>query len=170
MMLIYESTYADLYASVVEAFPHTTRRQYATDPIKVSGIQIVPFVGVRTLFIKADAINEDRHYRSMILLKDIQYEQNLMTGGIEVVASDGRHVYLHRPSLDDNNVLVRCSCNDFHWRLNYFNHLDKSLYGRKRSPYEAKINPGSANPLRSEGVCKHIMKMAQVLKGSGFLI
>jgi len=167
---IYESTCSDLYDSAVEAFPHTTRRQHATHTIEIAGLNIVPFLGVKTLFLKASAFNEGRHYRPMILVKNIEYYQQLLPGIIEITASDGSQYYLEQPSLTESDVLVRCNCADFFWRFNYFDHLDRSLYGRKRGSYEAKLNPGSANPSELPGMCKHLMKMAHTLAESGLFV
>ena len=169
MTPLYESSYNDLYDSAVEAFPHTTMRQHATQPIKVSHFEIVPFVGMHTLFIKAHAVNEGRHYEPIILVKGVLYEQQITPGVIEIIGSDDRLYHLHRPSLENNDIRVRCNCKDFYWRFNYYDHLDHSLYGRKRAPYVALHNSGSANPEEMPGMCKHLMKMAEVLQASGVI-
>ena len=164
--MLFESTFNDLYDSAVTAFPLTTKRQHAIGPVQIHNLQIIPFVGMKTLFLKSEAINEDRHYNTIILVKGIQYSPGLSAGLIEITASDGLLYYLPRLSLENNDVLVRCSCEDFGWRFNYYNHLDHSLYGKCRKKYEAKYNPGLANTSESEGACKHIMKFANVLKDS----
>jgi len=169
MFSIYESTYSQLYGRIVDAFPNTTKRQYAVDPIQISNVQIIPFVGLRTLFLKADAINEDRQYAPMLLFKNIQYTNSLTSEAIEVSTADGRQVRFHRPLIDENELALRCSCGDFYWRFNYFDHLDRSLYGRKRAKYEAKKVQWSVNPSESPGLCKHLIKMMQVLKESGLV-
>ena len=169
MMLLYESSYNDLYDSTVAAFPHTTKRQHATMPIKVRRFEIIPFVGMHTLFIKAEAANEDRRYNPIILIKDVQYERQIHPGVIEIVGSDNRLYHLHKPSLNDNDVRVRCQCGDFFYRFHHWDHVDHSLYGRDRKKYVALHNPGSANPNEAAGMCKHLMKMVEVLRNSGIL-
>lgn len=168
-MYFIESTLSDLYQSAVDAFPHTVMRQFAVDPISITNLKIVPFIGLKTLFLKSESVNEDRKYNSIVVLKNIKYRESKFPGSIEIHASDGDRVWLDRPSLEENDVLVRCNCNDFYWRFNYFDHLDKSLYGVKRKKYEAKHNAGSANPMRLPGMCKHLMKFATVLKNSGYI-
>ena len=165
-MFFCESTFKELYDSTVEAFPNTTKRQHATQPIKISNFSITPFVGMKTLFLKAEAVNEDRHYNTMILVKGIKYSPVLTAGFMEVTASDGRVYYLSRPTLENNDILVRCGCADFVWRFAHYDHLDHSLYGKDRKPYIAKVNPGSANPTKSEGLCKHLIRFAEVLRHS----
>jgi len=167
-MLFSESTWPELYQSAVDAFPHTTRRQYAIDPITISELRIVPFLGFRTLFLRTRALNEDREYRPMIVVKNVQYREHRGPGVVELRASDGESYLLEPPALEDHDLILRCNCPDFYWRFNYFDHLDRSLFGRVRRKYEAKANPGSANPQEMPGVCKHLMKMAQVLTGTIF--
>ena len=165
-MLFYESTFNDLYSSAVTAFPNTTKRQFVTQPVQIHNLQIIPFIGMKTLFLKSEAVNGDRHYNTIILVKGIQYEHEIVPGTIEITASDGQTYRLYKPSLENDDVLVRCSCPDHHWRFVHYNHLDHSLYGKDRKKYEAKYNPGSANPTKSPGMCKHLMKFAEVLRNS----
>ena len=167
---LFESSFGDLYDSAVTAFPHTTMRQHATAPIGVSHLQIIPFVGMHTLFLKTETVNEGRYYNSLVLVKGVQYREQLEPGLIEITASDGQHYRFPRPSLADSDVLVYCECADFNWRFRHFNHLDRSLYGRDRKKYEAQHNPGSANPLELPGACKHIMKMVEVLHNGGLFV
>ena len=164
-----ESTLGELYQSAVNAFPHTTRRQHATDPIEIDRLQVVPFLGVRTLFLKTRAINEGREYGPLILFKNIQYQDEPGIGVLSLRGSDGKSYHFERPKVDWSDALLRCNCKDFHWRFNYFDHLDQSLYGRKRGLYKAKQNPGAANPMQMPGMCKHLMKMMEVLANSGLI-
>ena len=79
------------------------------------------------------------------------------------------HFYLYnfgKLSLENNDVLLRCNCNDFKWRFNFYDHIDKSLYGNKRKKYE-NLGGAPANPMKLPGMCKHIMKTAQALKDAG---
>ena len=164
--LIEESTLTDLYKNAVNAFPNTTKRQYATNPIKITNLRWTPFVGLRTLFVRGLAQNENREYNPIIFFKNVKY---LDKSGVSLMASDGKEYFLEQLSAKSNDVLVRCNCQDFYWRFNYHDYLDKSLHGNKRKKYEAKHNPGSANPLEMPGMCKHLMKMMKTLGESGIL-
>lgn len=169
MELWLESSLDDLYQSAVEAFPNTTKRQYATDTIQISSLQWIPFVGFKTLFVKAIAQNEGREYSPIILFKNVTYHEAAGPHIVGLNASDGHEYFLERLSLTNQNVLVRCDCQDFKWRFNYYDHLDKSLYGPKRKKYEALLNPGSANPQELPGMCKHLIKFNKSLSQSGLL-
>jgi hypothetical protein len=164
-----ESSLNDLYDSAVAAFPQTKKRQHSTQTIKITQMQWVPFVGMKTLFIKGLAQNEGREYNPTIVLKRVIYHENQGQGIVPLNASDGETYFLEKLSAEDTDVLVRCDCNDFKWRFNFFNHLDKSLQGPKRKKYEALYNPGSANPTESPGLCKHLMALTKAIKESGIL-
>jgi len=165
MSEIAESTLVSLYNSAVAAFPNTRFRQHATQPIKIVRIDWTPYLGLKTLFVKGLAQNEGREYTSLILIKNVVYNSN---PDVKLVASDGLLYEFKKPSLTKNEVLIRCNCSDFRWRFSYYNHLDRSLFGRKPKKYESKGGP-PANPLQLEGMCKHLMKLVQALVDSGVI-
>lgn len=162
-MLWIESSLNDLYESSKKAFPHTKMREHATDTVRVEHLEWVPFLGVRTLFVKGTVKNEGKKHESIMLFKGVDYGEE--KGRIPLIDSSGRTVFLKRLSSKDDEVLVRCSCQDFMYRFNYYNSLDGSLFGRKRAKYEGK-NLWEANPKGLPGACKHLIKMALVLRES----
>ena len=157
-----ESSAEELYQSAVKAFPKTTLRQHAVQPIVIRELRWTPFVGVRTLFIKGLAQNEDREYGTTILFKDVNYSGNQ----VKITASDGLEYRFDKLSKENTDILVRCNCPDFFWRGNYANHLDGSLYGRKRKKYESHGGP-PANPTNAPMMCKHLMKTIKVIGEAG---
>jgi hypothetical protein len=85
-----------------------------------------------------------------------------------MIASTGQKFFFEKLNLK-KEVVLRCECNDFKWRFNFEDHRDRSLYGRVRKKYEAKINPGSSNPLEMPGMCKHLIKLVNSLHHNGIL-
>jgi hypothetical protein len=164
-----ESSIEDLYQSSVDSFPETTRRQFATDSVKIEHVEWVPFIGMKTLFVKGTARNESKKYEPLMLFKGVKYKIKEGKGVIPLMASDGRKVFLEHISSERDDVLVRCSCKDFFYRFNYYNSLDRSLFGRKRGKYEGK-GLWEANPEKAPGMCKHLMKMAKMLRESKLLV
>lgn len=166
-----ESNLSDIYTNTVQAFPRTTKRQYSTDLIEIVELKWTPYLGVKTLFVKglADSKESGNLYNPMLLFKGVNYDNHKNEKNwVEIVASDGRNYFLEKLTTR-NEVLVRCDCADFNWRFNYFDHKDRSLYGRVRRKYEAINNPGSANPLELSGMCKHLIKLAISLNHAGIL-
>jgi len=158
-----ETSLAELYDSAVEAFPRTTMRQHATHTIRITNIRWTPFLGTKVLFVKSLAQNEGKEYNPIVLFKRVNYNGDQL----RITASDFQEYTLDRLSLENTDVLVRCNCPDYYWRFNYYNHLDKSLYGTKRKKYESKGIGPPANPKQMPGLCKHIMKTIQVLGEAG---
>ena len=165
-----ESSFKDLYSSTVKAFPKTTKRQHAIDPIKIVRLEWVPYVGLRTLYIKGLAQNTDnsKEYSPILLFKKVNYSSTRGKNYIEIKDSNGKNHILER--IGGNEVLVRCNCKDFFWRGNYADFLDHSLYGRKRTNYNPQTNRPSVNPNNDPMVCKHVIKLYKVLEQSGLII
>jgi hypothetical protein len=161
-----ESSVEELYKSTVEAFPNTKKRQFATQPIEISNLYLSPYKGMKTLFMRSLAQNEGREYSPMILFKNVQYDSK-SSKSLKLKTETGS-ISIDQLSRDQD-VVLRCNCNDFKWRFNYTDHLDKSLYGRKARKYEAEFNPGSSNPKKMPGMCKHLIKMVEVLSNSGII-
>lgn len=156
-----ESSLADLFQSAVDAFPHTTKRQHATSPIRITEIRWEPFIGVRTLFVKGTARSEAKEYAPIILFKNVNYNQP----GVRLQL-EGRIVTFGSLSNEETQVTVRCNCADFKYRFNFYDHVDRSLYGRVRAPYENQGGP-PANPQEMPGMCKHLIKLWYSLQESG---
>lgn len=165
-----ESNLEGLYSDTVRAFPRTTKRQHSIDEIAILGLSATPYLGVRTLFVKGMAKNEvnGRDYSPIILFKGVRYLPSDRAGSAHITAGDGRRYFFERLS-QRNEVVLRCNCKDFHWRWNYTDHLDRSLYGSLRRKYEASERPGSSNPLGLPGMCKHLIKLAKSLSDADIL-
>jgi hypothetical protein len=163
---IFESSFYDLYQSTVKSFPYTTKRQHAIDPIKIVSLRWIPYIGVKTLYIKGLAQNTEnsKEYNPLILFKNIQYLPSKEKNSVEILDSNQKKHIIKK--IKNNDVLVRCNCKDFYWRGNYADHLDRSLYGTKRQPYIG-TSGYSVNTNDDPMVCKHLIKLHKVLSKSG---
>jgi hypothetical protein len=159
-----------LYDNSVKAFPLTKKRQNSTDTVKIEHLDWVPFLGVKTLFIKGLAVNEGKKYESIMLFKGVKYALGEGKKIIPIQTSTGKKVFIEQISIKNDDVAVRCSCKDFYWRFLHFNKDPKALFGRDRKKYEAHHSPGSSNPQELAGMCKHLMKMGKILREANLLI
>ena len=167
MEFLIETSLRELYDSAVAAYPRTGLRQHATQPIVITNLRWLPYLGVRTLFVKGLAQSEGHEYNPMIQFKGVNYKtagNNSITETVKLYADDGMLYELERLSLDGTQVNLRCNCPDFRWRFSYYNSLDGSLYGRKPAPYKAEGRRPPANPKEMPGVCKHLIKLQEVLQ------
>ncbi len=159
-----ESSLNDLYTSTVKAYPATTLRQHAIDPIRIAKLSIVPLKGMKSVYFSGLAQNENREYSPIILFKEVKFDH---VNSIHVNADDGYTYHFKQLSPRENNIVVKCNCKDFYWRFNHYNYLDHSLYGRDRKAYEGKY---AINPKEMPGMCKHLIALAKSLRDSEILI
>src|SRR5690606_33821339 len=117
-MFLFESSLEDLYQSSISAFPNTTKRQHAVDPIVITNLKWTPYRGVKTLFVKGLAQNrhEGTEYNCLILFKNVNYDGDQ----VKITANDLKEYSFNKLSLEDTNVVLRCNCPDFYWRFNFF--------------------------------------------------
>lgn len=163
-----ESSLNRLYNNAVQAFPHTKKRQYATDTVAVTQLEWMPYIGMRTLFLKGHVNNSDGgEYDPMILFKNVKYHSNIKKGLVEIISSDTNQKYfLEILNGNKNDVLLRCECKDYFWRFNYYNNLEKSNYSQVRKPYDGSYR---VNPKEMSGMCKHLMALGIKLQEAGIV-
>ncbi len=154
-----ESNLNQLYSNTVSAFPRCGLRQHATDPIQIVEMNWTPFLGMKTLLVSGKALNSGKQYKCHLLFKNVNFHEQ----EINIVASDYKKYGFKKLKYNENEVLVRCDCLDFYYRFNYFNHVDKSLWGNKRKASENKGTGIEANPTKSPGMCKHLIKFTESL-------
>ena len=70
-----ETSLDELYRSTVDAFPATLKRQNSIDTVVIENLNWIPFLGVKTLFIKGLVKNEGKKYDSIILIKNMKFEE-----------------------------------------------------------------------------------------------
>lgn len=157
-----ETTFTQLYNATVTAFPNTKYRHNVVDTIKVRNVKFVPYQGLNTLFIRSltENLEKNTEYKTMVLIKNINFKST--KNSIKIFDEYGNPYRLEKPKVTKNDVLVRCNCKDFMWRFNYYNSLDKSLYGTKRKEHYSK-GTFEVNPSKSPGLCKHLMKFFEHL-------
>ena len=167
-MIFIESSLSELYHSTIKAFPHCPKRQNATNEIVITKLEWTPFVGMKTLRVKGLAQNKinGHEYSPEIVFKQINYHNNRNIAGlIEIIDNIGGKYLLEK--IHENDILVKCGCDDYFWRFRHQNFEDHSHQGRDRIPYVALYNPGTADV--APGLCKHILKLAITLNRSGLI-
>lgn len=169
-----QSTYNQLKGNVDSFNPVSTKRQNAVDPIQVSELKTLPFIGTKNLSIESLVQNSDSKdghstYTPKIIFNQVQFEDDVSDTNITFTAKDGNEYNMQPIDLASNTVRVRCNCADFLWRFAAFNAKDKSLIGTAPPPYQRKTNRGPVNPQQVPGVCKHLIKTFDALKHSGMV-
>lgn len=165
-----ETSLNTLFQNVVQNFAHTKKRYLATDEVDIIKFDYTAFLGVKTLFVKGQAMNEGRKYNPMILFTKVAFEPESTNDNITVISTDNKGVHFKQLSEKNTDVKVRCNCSSFYYDFSFYNFKDGSIYGRKPKPYVRKTdNYPPRNPAHVPGLCKHLMKLSLLLKSAGVI-
>jgi hypothetical protein len=165
-----EVTLQDLEHDTVFGFPNTTKRQHATDPIHITKMQLVPAVPTQDLICNGTAQSSGKTYDPKILFLQVEYQDDDTRSNVTFKGSDGKDYNIQPISLARSNVKVTCNCLDFRWRFSVWNDNQDALYGDPPPPYQRKTTTRPpANPNRTPGICKHLIKMTQNLRQAGLV-
>jgi len=163
------STYNDLEKNVLNFEPMTTKRQHATQPIRITQIFYLPFIGTKNLSVESVAASDGTNYNPKIIFNQIEFEDEDTQNNITFKGKDGNEYHMQPINLAEKTVRVRCNCLDFYWRFAAFNAKDQSLIGTAPKPYQRVSNRGPVNPKQTPGVCKHIIQTMKALKDAGMV-
>ncbi len=162
-------TYPGLYREIQRGFPTTKRREHATHEVAVSKMQYVPVA--RGLQVNAQARSNTHDYAPSILFLDVAYDPDETAGGTSFTGSDGKVRHMQPIDLTMSTCKVKCNCLDFFYRFAQTNYDDDALLGKKPPLY--KRVPGStrdsANPQHVPGVCRHLIKVVELLRRYGMV-
>jgi hypothetical protein len=165
-----EVTLSDLERDTVSGFPNTTKRQHATDPVQITQMKLVPARPTGDLICDAEAKSGPKTYDPKILFLDTIFEDEDTRTNVTFTAVDGDAYNIQPISLTRSNCKVTCNCLDFRWRFSVWNDDRGALYGKPPPPYQRKTETRPpANPNRTPGICKHLVKLTQALRQAGLV-
>lgn len=169
-----EITGAELQQRTNTFVPTTkNKRQYATGPLSIKTMQLIPLQGQRDdgqLKVEVQVQSQEKTYDAVILFSDVIYEEQDQSTNISFTSTNNKEYHILPIQLTKHNVQVRCNCLDFYFRFAYWNASKKGFYGNPFKPYRRKTqNYPSANPRKTPGVCKHLLKTIQELKSLGIV-
>jgi len=165
-VLMLETTFTDMMSSLNNPNNfNTKKRQHATQPIVVSQLKIVPYVGVKTILFKgvikgSTGKTYDTHilFKRVNFVDDAEDVDDIDNDVVEFVAADGETYHIERINLAKHDVSVSCNCLDFKWTFAKHNSKTKDLYGRAPAPYKPKTDRPSRNFNDKPAMCKHLIK------------
>lgn len=169
-VLLYERTLGSLVRSTTSAFGNS--RESKANLIQINDIKFIPSIEQGILHIKSSVVGEQFHnYEVDIVMQGITFSDNPeeISGDMyKLVLTPETDYYVDYTSNSNNDVEIRCTCNDYRWRFAYYNGIDGSLYGELPPPYAGDSNSQPVNPTKSPGVCKHVMKVVNELEKEEF--
>lgn len=160
-----DSTYSQLYTGILRGFPATDKRQHATGPVHIRQVVYIPYLDNNALRCDAEVTSGPNKYSPAILFRQVEFQDENLSSNTTFRAADNNEYHIIPISLAGSNVRVRCNCLDFYYRFSPWNYSNGSLAGEPPPPYQDRDpNRGPANPTRTPGVCKHIIKLVDRLK------
>jgi hypothetical protein len=163
------SSVPTLQTNIERGFPDTRKRQHATGEVVISNVQYMPYLGMKMLHVKSLSTSNGNRYQQALQFNGVAFEDSDTDQNATFQASDGEDYHVQPLDLNGHNVKVRCSCLDFHYRFANYNAQDKSLVGRPPPQYQKKTNRPPVNPAQVPGMCKHLLKLVEMLRGYGLV-
>ena len=77
--------------------------------------------------------------------------------------------YMPKPSISENNVMMRCSCPSYRFRFDDANRRNGAGTGARFGIYHRKTDRAPNNPSHIPGACKHLIEFLDYLQSNGFL-
>jgi len=174
-LFLFERTMGSLVSVTRNSFGPD--RDTNSNAVQVKDVQYIPLVEQGMMQVKARTFSgpDANEYQSIISIDDVEYineeEFNNMQGTSEVVfelISSGGTPFYVKDNRTNNDVKVRCTCEDFRWRFAKYNYNDQSLQGDPPEAYAKKTDRPSVNPHNTPGVCKHLIKLKKELERDDF--
>jgi len=169
--MVIETTFSDMMTSLSNPNNFNTKmRQHATQPIVVSQLKIIPYVGVKTILFKgvikgSTGKTYDTHvlFKRVNFVGDVDDVEDIDKDVVEFVAADGETYYIERINLAKHDLSCSCNCLDFKWTFARHNAKTKDLYGGAPAPYKPKTDRPSRNLSDKPAMCKHLIKTVDAL-------
>jgi phage/plasmid-associated DNA primase len=171
--LLEAASFDQLYQNIERAFPDTPKRQHATSEVTVTSIRYVPVRMTSeggALQLATTTRSNQNEYKQQLLFSDISYETEDTEENITFKATNGQEYHVKPIPLNGSRIRVNCNCMDFHYRFAVWNFNNDTLMGRKPKPYQRKTdNRPPVNPAQVDGLCKHLIKVCNILEQKGLL-
>ncbi len=159
-----------LQTNIERGFPETKKRQHATNEVTINNVSYIPYIGMKMLHVKSMSTSNGHQYQQALQFNGVAFEPEDTDNNATFQASDGEDYHVQPLQLNGHYVKVRCSCLDFRFRFADYNSQDKSLVGRPPPLYQRKTTTRPpANPARVPGMCKHLLKLVQMLQQYGLV-
>lgn len=144
-------------------------RKTDSSKVNVKNMIFIPMVANGDLKIIADTTsNNGNSYKTSILFDNIVYLDEPSQFSYNFEANDGSEYNIDRVT-KSSNIKVNCSCLDFYYRFAVWDNKFKSLDGDVPPPYVRKTNNRpEVNPMKTPGLCKHIIAVMNDLRSQNF--
>jgi hypothetical protein len=165
-----DATLPELRTNIEQGFPDTRRRQHITHQVSIANIKYTPLQSQRLIRIISQTNSNGNQYTQFIDLKDVEIQpQHSSTATVPITKALGGTVYVTAAPLS-TNVGVGCSCQDYRMRFFQYNQSNQCHAGPRPEQYtRVTTDRPEVNPSHVPGMCKHIIKVVDVLTNKGII-
>ena len=130
--------------------------------VKLSDVRYDAGVKTITFFGEVGSSSKPSTYSVQVAFKGVEPTQNLTPEEIE-------HGFNPKPSLAENEVLMRCNCPSYRFRFDNANRSNGAALGARFPVYHKKTDRAPLNPDNTPGACKHCIEFINYLQNQGFI-
>jgi len=165
--LLFELSYFDLEGRTKNIMG--PERDNKANRVQLQNFTYIPMMNNNALKIASNTTSNNGHdYWTTLLFSNIEYLDAAQPDSFSFKGSDNAEYFIKRVQ-PSTNVKVNCSCLDFHYRFSVWDDKFKALDGQPPPPYIRKTqNRPEVNPMKTPGLCKHIIKIMNDLKAQHF--
>lgn len=120
------------------------------------GVQTLTFYGT------VHSASHPTAYTMILTFKDVDRLEGLTEEEIQ-------QGYMPKPSLNHNEVMMRCSCPSYRFRFDDANRRHQVGTGARFGIYHRKTDRAPNNPGHIPGACKHLIEFIDYLQDRGFI-
>ena len=169
--LLEDVTIPQLNQYIRQGFPHTKKRQHATYEVKINKLQYEPILDQDVLRVVSSTRSDNgNEHNQMLELRGINFQSSNVGHNREIIDINGHPHSITPVPLNISTVGVRCDCEDYMMRFANFNIQQNCHLGPPPPRYVRTTDRPEVNPHHVPGMCKHIIRVVDDLRGKGILI
>lgn len=167
-----DQTIPQLRQSIERGFPNTKKRQHSTGEVRVLSLEYRPAPTQKAIQITtvSSTSGSGNQHNQTLMLKNAEFDSLGSGSNASFKAVDGKEYYIKPLPVNDTNVNVTCDCEDYIMRFAHYNDQNGCHLGPLPPNYVRKTTTRPpVNPLKVPGMCKHLLKAVDDLRGYGLL-
>lgn len=136
---------------------------------------VVPNPKAKSIIFKAEAYGTKMYQMLLTFYKVDFAEKKDNTHPLSVDLGEGERLYAEHLKIRSHPCMIRCECMDFKMTFAYYDKQHSALAGRAFPAYVRKTPPPpngypERNAAHVPGICKHLFRLCEVLKGKQVLV
>lgn len=135
---------------------------------KVTKLETLAAPGIKSLTHKAVVKGSTSDYLTVVQWFGVDFQEN-QKDGLVPVGFQKKLLFHRKPSVRQNEVKLKCSCDDFRFTFEKPLFDSKALIGTYRRYRRKTVDHPVRNQPESNGYCKHLHSLILALKGADII-